>query len=148
MGARLRTPNTLILMVGLPYSGKTSRARMLLEPIVNPDSVRLALHGQRFATRAEPMVWAICHVMVDALFIAGHTCVILDATNTTAKRRTAWDPGPDSCYSEVKCLVMDTSPEECRRRAVAVDDTAILEVIERMAGQWDLPVHWKEEAHA
>ena len=35
----------LIVMVGLPRSGKTTWARKQGYPIVNPDSIRLAFHG-------------------------------------------------------------------------------------------------------
>ncbi len=44
---------TLIGMVGLPYSGKSTAARELGFPIVCPDAIRLALHGQRFILRDE-----------------------------------------------------------------------------------------------
>jgi predicted kinase len=80
----------LIMMVGLPRSGKSTKALELGHPIVNPDSIRLAIHGQPFIGSAEPLVWAIAKYMVKALFLAGHQCVVLDATNTTRKRREEW----------------------------------------------------------
>jgi predicted kinase len=86
--------NTLHMACGLPRSGKTTWAQTLSQhrafPIVNPDSVRLALHGQAFITLAEPMVWTLAKYMVHALFIAGHHGVILDATNLTKQRRDEW----------------------------------------------------------
>ena len=81
---------TLILTVGLPQSGKSTWAQMQQCPIVNPDSIRLALHGKPFVSEAEPFVWAIAKCMVNALFLAGHDTVVLDATNTTRKRRDEW----------------------------------------------------------
>ena len=80
----------LILLVGLPQSGKSTWARKQGLPIVNPDSIRMALHGRPFIREAEPMVWAIAKFMVRALFLAGHPTVIVDATNTTKKRRDEW----------------------------------------------------------
>ena len=81
---------TLIAMVGLPRSGKSTWAKKAGHPIVSPDAIRLALHGQRFISEAEPFVWAIAKAMVRALFLAGHSAVILDATNNTRKRRDEW----------------------------------------------------------
>ena len=81
---------TLICTVGLPRSGKSSWAREQGAPIVNPDSIRLAIHGQAFISEAEPFVWATAKYMVKALFLAGHETVIVDATNTTRKRRDDW----------------------------------------------------------
>jgi predicted kinase len=57
----------LILTVGLPRSGKSSWSRQQTFPVVNPDSIRLALHGLRFAPEAEPFVWAIDTNQVDLL---------------------------------------------------------------------------------
>ena len=82
--------NILWMTVGLPRSGKSTWAVSQTFPIVNPDSIRLALHGQPFIGSAEPFVWAIAKCMVEALFIAGHRNVILDATNTTRQRRDQW----------------------------------------------------------
>jgi predicted kinase len=80
----------LILTVGLPRSGKTTWARAQGVPVASPDAISRALHGQRFIGVAEPFVWAIAKLMVRALFLAGHPTVIVDATNTTQKRRDEW----------------------------------------------------------
>jgi len=124
---------TLILTVGLPRSGKTTWARQQGVPIVNPDSIRYALHGERFIALAEPFVWAIAKVMVLALFLAGHDTIILDATNTTEKRRAEWV----SEKWETKCHVIPTTKEECIRRADAEGDDYIKPIIEKMAAQYE-----------
>ncbi len=129
------TPYLLFAACGLPRSGKTTRLRALSRdhgaPIVNPDSIRLALHGQRFVPEAERFVWATAHCMVQSLFLAGHPLVLVDATNTTRKRRQEWQ----STDWQTVFLVMDTPREECLRRAG--DDEQIKLVIERMAAQWE-----------
>lgn len=127
--------NRLILLAGLPRSGKTTWATQnTTAPIVNPDSIRLALHGQRFAPSAEPFVWAIAKTMVRALFLAGHRTVVLDACNTTAKRRLEWES--DDWRTDLH--VIETSAVECIRRAVLTGDHDIIPVIKRMAAQCDL----------
>ena len=125
------------MTVGLPRSGKTTWARLQGHPIVNPDSIRLALHGQRFYGPAEPLVWATAHLMVDALFKAGHETVILDACNVSAKRRDEWK----SHAPEMQ--VFNTGPVTCLERALALNDQEIFPVIERMAEEWDLPRPWE-----
>ena len=83
--------NKLHITVGLPQSGKSTWCKREGHlPVVNPDSIRLALHGMPFISEAEPFVWAIAKVMVKALFLAGHNNVIVDATNTTKKARDKW----------------------------------------------------------
>lgn len=127
---------TLILTVGLPRSGKTTWARSTGYPIVSPDAIRLALHGQRYFAPAEPMVWAVAHLMVEALFAAGSDTVVVDACNATEKRRAEW--------KGAELHIINTSPIECIKRALLNDDEAIVPTIKRMAEEWDLPRPWEE----
>lgn len=131
----------LILTVGLPRAGKTTWALTTGHPIVNPDSIRYALHGQRFFAPAEPFVWAMAFAMVDALFHAGHEAVIVDATNVSTKRREAWVERFAS-RAQVTFHVISTDSATCIERAKAEGDETIIPVIERMAREWDLPVPW------
>ncbi len=119
----------LICTVGLPRSGKSTWAQAQPYPIVNPDSIRLALHGQRYYAPAEPLVWYTAKIMVMSLFTAGHDRVIVDATNTTRKRRDEWS---SPLWGTVFKL-MDTPDEVCLQRATG--DPEIFPVIERMIKQ-------------
>ena len=130
----------LVSTVGLPRSGKTtwvSGAKLKYwAAVVNPDSIRLALHGKKFYKPLEGLVWVIARIMVKALFLAGHEVVILDVTNTKRHYRDMW-------ISDDWTLVFkefDTSKEECIRRALARSDESdvkIVEVIERMAEEFE-----------
>jgi predicted kinase len=130
----------LICTVGLPRSGKSTWAKATEWPIVNPDSIRLALHGQRFFGPAEPLVWAIAHLMVEALRLAGNEAVILDATNVQQKRRAEWEAAYPGA---LEYRLVPTPPEVCIARAMAQNDAEIIPVIERMAQQWDYPERWE-----
>jgi predicted kinase len=123
----------LILTIGLPRSGKTTWSRKQGLPIVNPDSIRLAIHNQRFLEFIEPLIWAVAKIMVLSLFLAGNNTIILDATNTTKKRRDFWkDDG-----WEVQFQHIATSEEVCIARATAEGDDEIIPVIKRMAESYD-----------
>ena len=123
----------MICTVGLPRSGKSTWASTQNVPIVNPDSVRLAIHGQRFIAEAEPFVWATVRAMVKALFLAGHPVVILDACNVTRKRRDEWK----SDDWETAFKLIPTPAIVCKQRAEGENDTAIIPVIDRMAEQFE-----------
>ncbi len=114
---------TLLVLVGLPFSGKSTKARELGYPIVAPDSVRLAIHGKNYCPQAEGLVWSIMRFMVDALFIAGHDYVILDGTNTKRRRRDQWQ---NQKWSR-KFLVSPLDAYECQQRAERVQDTLLRE---------------------
>jgi predicted kinase len=122
---------TLICLVGLPRSGKSTWAKTTGHPIVSPDAIRLAVHGQRFIAEAEPFVWAIAKAMVRSLFLAGHHTVILDATNNTRKRRLEWI----SKDWETVFKVVDTPDFVCIERARAEGDEYIVDVIKRMSAE-------------
>lgn len=123
----------LIATVGLPQSGKSTWARTQAYPIVCPDEIRTALHGHRFAAEAEPFVWAIAKVMVRALFGAGHQFVILDACNTTRKRRDEWK----SPEWALRFRSSFESVDVCIERALAVGDEELVPIIGRMAEQFE-----------
>ena len=131
-------PYGLILMVGLPRSGKTTVARGLGLPIVNPDSVRLALHGQRFIPSAEPMVWAMVRVAAHALLM-NHNTIIIDACNQTFARRDEWYKWASRLGYEMDIEVWEipTTPDICIDRAVEAGDTQIAEIITKMANEYE-----------
>ena len=120
----------LLMPVGLPGSGKSTWARKTGIPMVNPDSIRLALHGHVFYQPAEPMVWATAHLMVSAMFKAGHDRVILDATNLTERRRQEW-----ASKDWVRAYVEFRVPEDvCVGRMVAErKQPDMVPIIRRMA---------------
>lgn len=122
---------TLTLTVGLPRSGKSTWARDQAAPIVNPDSVRLALYNRAFIPECEGFVWAITYVMARALLWAGHDDVIVDATNITEKRRESWRTRFSDC--NIVLEKFDTSKEECVERARRDGREYLIPVIEKMA---------------
>lgn len=130
---RREHPKILIATVGLPRSGKSSWARSLPHPIVNPDAIRLALHGKRFDPAMEKEVWGMAQMMVRALFQAGHDTVVLDATNITRSRRDEWA----SQDWDVRFKEVDTPVEECIRRADEARDHEMVGVIISMAERYE-----------
>jgi predicted kinase len=124
----------LIITIGLPKSGKSTWAHQQGFPVVNPDSIRMALHGHRFSPQAEEFVWAIAHIMVKALFLAGHETVIVDGCHGTSKRRQPW---LDRYGTSVRFQVFDVVTEVCIQRARTEGDEEIVPIIEKMAQEWE-----------
>ena len=128
----------LIMTIGLPRSGKSTWAERQRLPIVNPDSIRLAMHGQRFCAKAEPFVWATAFIMTEALFNAGHMIVIMDATNTNAGRRKEWEYRfPEDEY-DIIWQKFDTPKDVCIQRAIDTGQEDLIPIIEKMALELEL----------
>lgn len=124
---------TLFMPVGLPRSGKSTWCRSTKYPIVSPDAIRLALHGQPYIQQAEPAVWSMARYMVSSLFLAGHSNVILDATNITVKRREVWE----SEDWDRHFVVIPTPLNTCLERAKATGFPA--DIILQMAEDREPP---------
>jgi len=119
--------------VGLPRSGKSTWAKAQGVPIVCPDSIRLALHGERFIRLAEPFVWAIANVMVRALFLAGHEKVVVDGCHIKRKYRDEWQS--DEWETWFKWI--DTDQQTCLYRAELEKDKEIMPIIDKMTEEFE-----------
>jgi predicted kinase len=122
----------LLCMYGLPRSGKTTLCQKLRKakgvPVVNRDTIRLALHGHNYLGKAEPFVKAISNVMVEALFLYGYKLVVVDETCFSQAARDALKSDRwDTYFYEVP-----TSPDVCKERAIATDQAYLLPVIDEM----------------
>lgn len=127
----------VIATVGLPRSGKstilTKLANRLKAPIVCRDSIRMALHGQRYQSLAEPFVKAISLIMVRSLIFRGHLVVLVDETNySKAARAELLSPWWDLLFLEVP-----TDPETCKERARATGQDDLIPVIDEMWGRYE-----------
>ena len=128
----------LILTVGLPRNGKSSWALGQHFPIVNPDDIRFAMHGQPFIASAEPLVWAVAHIMVDYLFLQDFDTVILDSTNTTRKRRDEWIS--DKWKREFHLVECDIAECKYRAKNTCISDShfrELSEVINKMSLEYE-----------
>jgi predicted kinase len=108
--------NILIMMVGLPRSGKSTWAQSQGYPIVCPDAIRLAKTGLRWFGPIEHEVWATARTMIRALFLAGHKVVILDATGLKRKNRDDFKCSQDVIWTRY-IQIIDTDVEICKDRA-------------------------------
>lgn len=131
-------------MVGLPRSGKSTKARTLAYekgfPIVSGDAIRLALHGQRYIGEAEFMVRPMKLLMIRALFAAGHSVVISDDTHYSMKARDFVRQGPWT----TRFWEVDTPEAVCLQRANATNQPDLVPVIQSMAKRFEPLEEWED----
>ncbi len=127
----------LIAMMGLPRSGKSTIATKLAEelgaPIVCKDTIRLAMHGQRYAREAEDYIRAVAKTMIKALFLRGHAIVIADETHySKAARQSLHDPMWD-----IRWYPVQTPADICSERAIATGQPDLVDVINEMSMRYE-----------
>jgi predicted kinase len=139
---------TLIAMVGLSNSGKTTQAWAMWRElaysqavVVNRDTIRRALYDERYIAEREEEVNAIEEIMVTAHFLYGYNIVIVDACHHKREYRKRWQKIAEENGWEIRFRIVNTPIEECLRRACEKGDDYIIPVIEKQAGEADF---WEE----
>jgi predicted kinase len=133
----LLSARKLILLVGLPRSGKTTWAKRHQKahgwPVVNPDAIRVATHGDPFNPLTEKLVWAMAEIQVRAHFAYGHDTVILDAPNTTRAQRDSWRSAAYARFFHH----LATPAHICIARAADAGNHELMRVIRNMAATFE-----------
>lgn len=124
---------TLILMVGIPASGKTTFAWDIADvyniPVVESDHIREKLYGDAAIQGNPEEVFDEVYKEVNHWIECG-VC-ILDATHCT--RWSRWAAVARVCPDQVIYIVMDNNIEEAKKRNAARDRVCPDRVIDRMA---------------
>ena len=143
----------LIVLCGLPGSGKSSYAEQLVninntftsdEEIVihSSDAIRKELFGDAGSQEDNGRVFELMHKRTREDLKAGKT-VIYDATNITRKARKSAIACAHPTNDTVECHVIWAEPEECIRRDSLRDRKVGRAVIDKMLRRWQSP--WKDE---
>ncbi|MGE4489535.1 MAG: AAA family ATPase [Kiritimatiellales bacterium] len=125
----------LILLVGLPRSGKSTWAAGQNHPVVSRDAIRLQLHGKPFFPEHEEEVSRIEEQTVRDLIAAGHRTVIIDATHFRQEYIDRWKTGEWT----VETRIFDTPRTLCIQRAIQSDRPDLVKVIHWMCSETDIP---------
>ena len=85
----------LIMLKGLPASGKSTRAREILKNNgnfvrLNKDDLRIMLHSNKWSGKNEKITMNVQRVMAKELLL-NNTNVIIDDTNLSKRHRQSWE---------------------------------------------------------
>lgn len=130
----------LFFLIGIPRSGKSTYCEKWVDNpnhkrrvIVSSDSIRMAMHGQRYEPLAETMVFAVKHIMIRSLLSKGFD-VIVDGTHSTKisiQRLLEIDPNATPIF-------LQTPVEVCKERAIKTNQPDLIPVIDRIADNIDI----------
>ena len=134
--------NVLIVMCGLPASGKSTYTNWLAESgvfcAVCPDSIRGELYGDENIQGDGKQVFAIAHARLKDLG-KGKNNVVFDATNINCKRRIALVKEMRPYFDIIICKWFSTPIDICVQRNMARERQVPQEVIKRMLWNFENP---------
>ena len=134
--------NVLIVMCGLPASGKSTYSQWLEESKVFkrvcPDLIRKELYGDENIQGDGRQVFAIAHFQIKGLGRVGGN-VVFDATNINAKGRKELVQKMRPYFDVIICKWFSTPFETCLYRNALRERQVPKEVIERMWDNFDKP---------
>jgi F420-dependent oxidoreductase-like protein len=113
----------LVVLVGVPGSGKSTWAARVSEPnqIVSSDALRAQVGLHERDQRASKDAFDLLDRMVDIRLRRGLTTIV-DTTGLEAPRRVAWVAAARKRHRRAHAVVLDVAPGEARRRNKARPD--------------------------
>lgn len=131
----------LILLKGLPASGKSTKAKEIVEQggwvRVNRDLLRTMLHFDNFTSRNEGRTVDAEKALVRS-FLTSNMNVVVDDCNLNPKNRDMWSGIARDCNSKFEVEDMKTHWSECVSRDSSRDKRVGKDVIKDMALQYNL----------
>ena len=106
----------LVVLVGLPASGKSSWLQHHNLPALSSDHVRALLTGDETSQHLNRLIFSTLRHLAAARIAAGAPVTYIDATALTIQERRCWIRFAELHACEIEALFFDTPLEECLRR--------------------------------
>jgi len=129
----------LVLMVGLPGSGKTTWLSQQGIAALSSDQMRALLTGDESNQNVNRLVFRLLREIVRMRAAAGVGETWIDATSVTRRERRAWIRLAELLDCEIEAVFMDVPLEECRRRNRLRERVVPEEAMDRMAARLEIP---------
>jgi predicted kinase len=131
----------LIMLKGLPASGKSTYARKLADDgyvRVNKDDLRAMLHNGKWSKNNESQVLRLRNEIIEDSLRSGKS-VVVDDTNFAPKHKEQLQTIAKQCNATFETKFFDVSVEECIKRDLARPNSVGEKVIRNMYNQFLKP---------
>lgn len=132
----------VIMMIGLPYSGKTYKAKELAEKynatLFSSDTLREELFGDVNHQTDNKILFDELHKRIKNCLQGGNSA-IMDATNINRKRRMKFLEELKDIPCEKICVLMATSYDECLKRSMKRERKVPHYIIEKIYYNFQYP---------
>jgi predicted kinase len=129
----------IIVLVGLPGSGKSTWAAQQDAGVLSSDAVRVLLTGSADNQNVNSLVFETLRFLLQMRVQAGAQVTIIDATSLTGRERRAWVRFARSLGCSAEAVFFDTPTKTCKARNQARARVVPDDVMLRFAGRLTPP---------
>jgi predicted kinase len=129
----------ILVLTGLPASGKSTWAAAQLIGVLSSDAVRALLTGAEETQHVNGLVFATLRQLLEARVRAGAAATIVDATSLTRTERRSWIRMAEALNCDAESVFFDTPLELCLARNAARARVVPEDVMRRFAARMTRP---------
>ena len=126
---------TIVVVGGLPGSGKSTWLRPFAQDVLSTDDIRAELTGDAADQTANARVFAILRARLAERLAGGSPVTYIDATNLTRRDRKPYIQAARKAHARVEAVWFDTSVAVCLARNRGRARQVPPHVIEAMAAK-------------
>ncbi len=129
----------LVVLVGIPGSGKSTWAAKQNAPVLSSDEIRRLITGDAANQSVNRLVFQTMRRMLGAMLAAGAGRVIVDSTALTRKERRTWLRWAELHGCDAEAVFFDVPREVCEERNAARSRVVPPEAMERLFSRLEPP---------